>query len=182
MQGINPNAILAGGFRQRDLFAKDSMADIAALVQFLFRPWNPLAVFGTVRAVIVDPFNRVPFRPFTHVLNEVRKGLFPAFANHYATSAIVRVFLAMRGVASTAHFNPTSSGGGISHTVLDPSASATFGTSGAQITPKNAAHSSAFAFAKPASSTVLKDCPTVYLHGCDDIPWDGFNQGNYANV
>jgi len=181
MQGINPNAVLAGGFGQRDLFAKNGMADVAALVQFLFSAWNPTAIFMTVWAIVINALQRMTFRPFAHVLNEVRKGLFPALANYYPAPAIVRVFLAMRSVASAAHFDPTSCGRGIGHPVLNLTAPATFGASCAKIAPKNMAHSSAIASAKPASPTVFKDGPFVYLHSRDDIPWEQFNQGGYVN-
>lgn len=118
VQGGNVDPIFSRRFRQCQKFTVYLIADIGPFIKLLLRPCDPTAIFRRIRSIIVNAIKGMTFRSFPHVGEKGFKRISPLIANGYSATTIIRIFLAMRGVASAPHFDPACRGGRVGHSML----------------------------------------------------------------
>lgn len=166
-------------FRQRKSFAIEREKAHDASILVLLSPCCPSAIFFAVRAIIVDPINRVRSRWFpSHVGEKSRKRIQPYLTNNNTASAIISESRMLRMMTARCHIDPRavfirfrkpmigthfphSVGGGFAI-----KASATFGVISSEIGPANDPFDAAFTSTKERThcaefAAIGNDAPSV---------------------
>lgn len=80
--------------------------DISPSISRLFGTGSPSAICKTIRPVIVNTFKRCSWRAPSHIMQELRKALYPFWGNGNASSSVIPIAIKVRIQTSLFHVCP----------------------------------------------------------------------------